>query len=202
IRSPLVEEVPATWIEGVHQRRRWVCGFFQALDARPLRALGFSTLERLKAWLIFLPCLSLWINAVGVPTGAWALWVFLRRENIFPLWLIVLCCINLACFLVSLLTLYVITWKRTALVLSKRRRRLLYMLRVNPIFVMVWWVLWLIPLAMGFWMYLNNQGLVWRRTEKKDANHDLIRAVRVGPVEAADEPMPAAMDAAPQEGLT
>ena len=48
------------------------------------------------------------------------------------------------------------------------------MLRVNPLFQMVWWLVWLIPLWIGFRMYLKEGGLVWHRTPKIDANHDLI----------------------------
>jgi hypothetical protein len=71
--------------------------------------------------------------------------------------------------------LYVRTWRRSALVLKTRRARALYLLRVNPVFLMVWWLVWLIPLWIGFRMYLRDEGLVWERTVKNDANHGLVR---------------------------
>jgi len=49
------------------------------------------------------------------------------------------------------------------------------MLRINPISAFIWWFLWLIPLVIGFRMYLLDQGLAWQRTEKIDANKLLIR---------------------------
>ena len=50
------------------------------------------------------------------------------------------------------------------------------MIRINPVSAMVWWLLWIIPLAIGFRMYLLDEGLAWQRTEKIDANKMLIRA--------------------------
>jgi hypothetical protein len=70
--------------------------------------------------------------------------------------------------------LYLRTWERTALVLETRRERLAYMLRINPLFVAIWWVMWLAPLGIGLWMYLRDRGLVWERTEKVNANRELI----------------------------
>jgi hypothetical protein len=48
------------------------------------------------------------------------------------------------------------------------------MLRVNPLFVMFWWILWLIPLFIGLRMYLRDDGLVWQRTKKTNANESLV----------------------------
>ena len=109
-----------------------------------------------------------------VPIGVWALVAWSQDRDLLPLWLIVLCTVNVALFAISLTLLYVNTWRRTALVLDRRRDRLAYMIRINPLFVMVWWVVWLIPLAMGFWMYLRDGGRVWERTEKINANEALI----------------------------
>lgn len=173
IESPLIEEVPLTFGRGITQRKRWVCGFFQSLG-EPTRRLGFSAWERVKAWLIFLPCLSLWVNLIGYPVGAWAMWALVRGENVLPLWLVILAAINIVAFAVSLTVLYVNTWKRTALVLERKRDRVAYMLRVNPLFVAAWWLMWLIPLGIGLWMYLRDLGQVWERTEKINANEDLI----------------------------
>jgi hypothetical protein len=49
------------------------------------------------------------------------------------------------------------------------------MLRVNPLALMIWWFLWIVPLAIGSRMYLRDEGLAWQRTEKIDANKLLIR---------------------------
>ena len=50
------------------------------------------------------------------------------------------------------------------------------MIRVNPISAMLWWLIWVIPLWIGFRMYLSDGGQVWERTEKIDANNRLVRA--------------------------
>lgn len=175
LRSSLIEEVPETWWRGVIQRKRWVCGFFQSL-ARPLRYLGLTPIQRFKCRLIFLPCLSLWINALGIPTGIWALVTYFKHDDILPVWVVTLACLNLALFVTSMSALYVNTWRRTGLVLNRWQERVSYMLRVNPVFVVLWWVLWLVPLAIGLGMYLRDEGLVWERTEKIDANNLLVRA--------------------------
>lgn len=174
IQGSLVEEVPSTFAHGITQRKRWVAGFFQSLGT-PLRAMGMRPRDRFKAWLNFLPCLSLWLNAVGVPVGLWALWRWYDGSSPLPLWLAPLVAINVYFFALSLTMLYIRTWQRTALVLDGFWARVWYMLRVNPLFVMIWWVVWLIPLAIGFKMYLRDEGLVWERTEKSDANNELVR---------------------------
>jgi hypothetical protein len=175
IRGSLIEEVPETLLEGIKQRKRWVCGFFQALG-EPLKHLGFSPWQRFKAWIIFLPCLSLWINAIGVPTGIWALWAYFTHRDPLPIWTVWLSILNLLSFAAMLIFLYAKIWGRTRLVLDRWIDRVWYMLRINPISVMVWWVLWVIPLAIGLAMYFRDGGLIWQRTEKVDANHDLVRS--------------------------
>lgn len=174
IESPLIEEVPLTFGRGITQRKRWICGFFQSLG-EPLSRMGFTPVEKFKAWLNFLPCLSLWINLPGYPIGAWALWTLVTGQNVLPLWLIVLGVANTLAFAVVMLGLYVNTWKRTALVLDGLGQRLAYMLRVNPLFVVAWWGLWLVPQAIGAWMYVRDLGQVWERTEKINANEELIQ---------------------------
>ncbi len=71
--------------------------------------------------------------------------------------------------------MYWSTWKRTGLVLERTWDRLRYMARINPIFLWVFWMIWLIPLAIGLQMYLRDRGQVWERTGKYDANHILVR---------------------------
>lgn len=173
IESPLIEEVPVTLRRAITQRKRWVCGFFQSLG-EPLDRLGFTPLEKAKAWMNFLPCLSLWINTAGAPTGAWGLWTFVSGSNLLPLPLVALCTFNLVAFAITMTALYARTWARTALVLGSLKGRLGYMLRVNPLFVAIWWAIWLIPLAIGLWMHLRDRGRVWERTEKINANKVLI----------------------------
>lgn len=174
IAAPLIEEVPSTFAHGITQRKRWVAGFWQSLTA-PLTAMDFTFGEKLRAWLNFLPCLSLWVNLIGLPVGIWALVTFIGHTGPLPRWTLVLAAINVVGYLIAMGSLYRATWRRTAIVLPRRRDRLWYLLRVNPIVVWVWWAIWLIPLWIGWRMYRRDHGLVWERTEKVDANADLVR---------------------------
>lgn len=178
IANPLIEEVPLTFAHGVTQRKRWVAGFFQSLTS-PLKSMGMAPRDRFLAWLNFLPCLSLSLNSVGLPLGAWVSLNFLFGNSIMPEWAVMLSLVNITVFAFSMTCLYVRTWQRSVLVLPRLRDRVWYMLRVNPVFIMAWWLFWLIPLWIGFRMYLRDEGLVWERTEKTDANHELVRATRV-----------------------
>lgn len=174
IENPLIEEVPSTLMKGITQRKRWVAGFFQSLNS-PLREMGMSRWQRFKAWLIFLPCLSLSVNALGMPIGAWALWTWLDGTSILPPWTVGLAAFNIATYAAMLLAMYCSTWKRSALVLGSRRSRLWYLLRVNPVFLSFWWLIWLVPLWIGYRMYVHDKGLVWERTEKINANEPLMQ---------------------------
>jgi cellulose synthase/poly-beta-1,6-N-acetylglucosamine synthase-like glycosyltransferase len=174
IRGALIEEVPNTFAKGVTQRKRWVCGFFQSLT-RPLDHLGFTRGEKFRAWLNFTPCLSQSVNAIGIPVGIWALVAFFTNRSQMPLWTVLLALLNIALFVITLGGLYVSTWRRTALVLDSRAKRLWYMLRINPLFLWGWWLFWTIPLVIGWSMFRKNGGLVWERTHKVDANAQLVR---------------------------
>jgi cellulose synthase/poly-beta-1,6-N-acetylglucosamine synthase-like glycosyltransferase len=174
LASSLIEEVPRTWLQGITQRKRWICGFFQSLG-RPLRFMGLSPWQRFKCWLIFFPCLSLSLNIVGIPVGVWALWQYLAKTHVVPTWTVWLTLLNIALFAITLTLLYVNAWKRTGLVCTRWQDRVWYMIRVNPISIILWWILWIIPLFIGFRMYLLDEGLAWQRTEKIDANKMLIR---------------------------
>lgn len=174
IASSLIEEVPETWLGGVTQRKRWVCGFFQTLHG-PLQHLGLTPWQRFKAWLVFFPCLSLWISTIGLPLGLWDLWRYFDHVGTVQVWAFWLAAINVVLFVRLMVLLYANTWRRTGLVLARRRDRVWYMLRVNPISAIIWWLLWNVPLAIGFWMFLRDEGLAWQRTEKIDANKLLIR---------------------------
>jgi len=79
------------------------------------------------------------------------------------------------CLPVRLVNLmYVNTWKRTRLVLNSFWSRAWYMVRINPVFVLLWWLFWTVPLTIGFWMYLTDRGLVWQRTEKIAKHRGLV----------------------------
>jgi glycosyltransferase XagB len=174
LASPLIEEVPETWLQGITQRKRWVCGFFQTLGT-PLGYLGMTFTERFKSWLIFAPCLSLTINSVGLVIGAIAVYAYFMHDRWLPMWVIDIGGADLILLVAILAVLYISVWRRTGLVLTRWQDRVWYMIRVNPLSAFVWWFLWIIPLVIGFRMYLFDQGLTWQRTEKIDANKLLIR---------------------------
>ena len=116
------------------------------------------------------------VNAIGAPTGIWAVAMLLMGRHVMPTWTLWLAAINLTALAISLSFLYARTWARTKLVLPSTRERLWYMLRINPVSAMLWWVIWLIPLAIGLWMFLRDEGQVWERTEKIDANRVLVES--------------------------
>lgn len=176
IENPLVEEVPETLENGITQRKRWVAGFFQSLDT-PLKEMGFSRWNRFKAWLNFLPCLSFWLNVVGIPVGIWALVVWWKGISPVPFWIVILSVTNIVLFTLMLLSIYVVAWRRTKTVISSWVERVWYLLRVNPIFLFIFWLIWLIPLWKGWRMYRNDWGLVWERTNKINANNDIVREI-------------------------
>src|SRR5882757_2605679 len=173
IEGALIEEVPNTFRKSVIQRKRWVAGFWQSLTW-PLTAMGYTFKERLLAWLIFLPCLSLQFNALGTFVSAWETYRSFEGTCTLPEWMIWVSSLNLACLIVSLGVLYVNTWKRTRLVLDSFWLRAWYMVRINPVFILLWWLFWTVPLTIGLWMYLMDKGLVWQRTEKLAKHRVLV----------------------------
>lgn len=181
IENPLIEEVPSTFGHGITQRKRWVAGFFQSLEYRraggPLKALGYSWKDRIKAWAVFLPCLSYWINPIGLPIGIWALWRWADGTGPLPAWTVMLSIANITCYALAMVLLYISVWKRTDLVLERKRDRLRYLVRCNPVSLMIWGLIWIVPLWIGWRMYREDGGLVWERTEKNDANASLVRRV-------------------------
>ena len=179
IENPLIEEVPLTFGRGIIQRKRWICGFYESLAT--LGELGYTPIERLKAWTNFLPCFAFWIGSIGTPLGIWAAWTYYQGIPALPEWTIFHSIFNLTCLVFMLSGLYWSTWKRSKIVLATRRERLWYLLRVNPVFVMVWWLFWLIPMWIGWRMYKTNTGLVWARTLKLDKNKQLIRKMLAKP---------------------
>ncbi|RIX99546.1 glycosyl transferase [Aureimonas flava] len=180
IENPLIEEVPSTFAHGVTQRKRWICGFLQSLG-RPLADMGMTWRQRMRARLNVLPCLSLVTNTFGLPIGAWTLFAWLDGRGTQPGWSVWLAVLNLSLFAILMSALYRSTWRRSALVLASRRARVLYLLRVNPLVLLGWWLFWTVPIAIGTWMFIRDHGLVWERTVKIDANHSLVRSAVVQP---------------------
>jgi len=174
IDAPLIEEVPETFGHGITQRKRWVAGFFQSLDV-PLRELGFTRMERFKAWMNFLPCLSLWTNVIGIPIGIWALVAWGMGNSPLPDWSLALAGVNLVIFVASLINIYVGAWKMTKVVLPSFGKRLWYLIRVNPVFLFIYWIWWIIPLWIGWRMYRRDEGLVWERTLKVNSIEAAVR---------------------------
>ncbi len=177
ITDPLIEEVPVTFRRGVTQRKRWICGFFQALSW-PLTAMGFTFWERFRARLNLIPCLSQVLNAIGVPLGIWAVVTYILGTSPLPLALVILSITTIVLYVIIYSLIYASTWRRTALVLSSRRERLHYMFRVSPPFLFAYSIWWTVPILIGFSMFLRQGGLTWERTTKTDANHELVREIR------------------------
>lgn len=173
IENPLIEEVPSTLMRGITQRKRWVCGFFQSLTS-PLALMGMTPWQKFRAWLNFLPCLSLSVNAVGVPLGAWVLWQYFSGHGNLPMAVSIFAIVNISMFVLLLARLYKSVWKRSRLVTQSVWSRVWFLVRINPISLVIWWLIWLIPLFIGLRMFLKDQGLVWERTEKTNANEELI----------------------------
>ena len=197
VRDPLIEEVPTTFGQGITQRKRWIAGFFQSL-ASPLRRIGMTPWERFRARLNFVPCLSLLVNPLGMATGIWAFVQALTSESQFlATWLIVLSVVNISLAVVFLALGQIQAWRQSALVLSNRRSRLHFMVRVNPVSLMLYWLYWSVPMVIGLWMFLRDTGLAWERTEKIDANHELIRGeagTALGPRRLAAAPSAPAVE--------
>jgi glycosyltransferase XagB len=175
--QPLVEEVPETFRQGVIQRKRWVCGFLQSLS-EPIALMGMTARQRFLARLNLVPCLSLLINPPGLVIGIWVLEQATMGHHPADPALTALCAANIT----GATALFAFNWinaiRVSSLVLSNRRDRWRFALRINPLFVMVYWLFWSVSLAMGIEMFLNGKGLVWERTEKSNANGDLVRVIQ------------------------
>jgi cellulose synthase/poly-beta-1,6-N-acetylglucosamine synthase-like glycosyltransferase len=174
VRQPLVEEVPATFRLGVTQRKRWVCGFFQSLG-NPLKQMGMTGPQRLRARLNLIPCLSLLANPIGIAVGVWILSLAIAGDHPVSRLLAILAAINLLGLFIILSYNWINSCKVSRLVLDKRRDRIRFAFRVNPLFVIAYWLFWSVSIIIGIQMFIRDKGLVWERTEKIDANHDLVR---------------------------
>lgn len=178
VRQPLVEEVPRTFRAGVTQRKRWVCGFFQSLGS-PLKQMGMTWSQRFQARLNLLPCLSLLINPIGLVVGIWILALAVAGDRPVDLPLAVLSAINILGGLAILVHNWINAWKVSKQVLHNRRARCRLALRINPVFVMAYWIFWGLAIVIGIQMFVRDKGLVWQRTEKVDANHQLVRVLEL-----------------------
>jgi cellulose synthase/poly-beta-1,6-N-acetylglucosamine synthase-like glycosyltransferase len=176
IANPLIEEVPITVRDGITQRKRWIAGFFQSLAA-PLRHMGMTGWERFKARLNLVPSLSLIINPIGLPVGVVVMTRTINGTLDLPVALTVIGVVNTVCFIALLTYIYVRTWRRSGLVLETWISRARYWFRINPIFLWVYWTIWTVPVTIGFQMFLRNRRQAWERTNKNDANHDLVRGI-------------------------
>jgi cellulose synthase/poly-beta-1,6-N-acetylglucosamine synthase-like glycosyltransferase len=174
VKQPLVEEVPATFPLGVTQRKRWVCGFFQSLGS-PLKHMGMTGPQRFRARLNLAPCLSLLVNPIGIAVGIWVLVLTIRGRSPIDRPLAALTILNLLGILIILLYNWMNACRVSRLVLDSRQDRLRFAIRVNPLFVLIYWLFWSVSIVIGIQMFIRDKGLVWERTEKVDANHDLVR---------------------------
>jgi glycosyltransferase XagB len=175
VAQPLVEEVPRTFRLGVIQRKRWVCGFFQSL-ASPVKQMGMTGPQRLRARLNLVPCLALLINPVGMAVGLSVLVLSLTNGQLIGRPLVVLAAVNVAGLLAILGYNWANAWRASGLVLDSYRDRVRFAIRVNPFCVLLYWLFWCVSIVIGIQMFFRDKGLVWERTEKVDANHDLVRA--------------------------
>jgi len=173
IAEPLIEEVPCTFRHGIIQRNRWICGFFQSLS-KALKQMGMRFRYRQLARLNLVPTLTMPVNIIGLPTGIYALYLFITGSSIFPLWIAVLSLINICLYLLVMGQIYSKIWKRTRVVLKSISSRLWYMIRINPLIIFLYYLLWTIPIVIGFSMYVAGKGKVWIRTEKADADRCFV----------------------------
>ena len=174
VESPLIEEVPATWSQGVTQRKRWVAGFYQSLGT-PLTRMGMTPAQRFRARLNFVPCFSLGFNPIGFAIGIWAvIAVIITPGDALPLQVDVLATVTVTLAVVLMTVAMVRAWQASKPVLARRWDRVRFVARVNMFFVLIYWLWWSIPLAKGLSMYLRDGGLVWERTEKINSNQRIV----------------------------
>lgn len=178
MHSPLVEEVPATWGNGFTQRKRWMAGFFQT-QARPLRMMGMPLKHRIRARLNLVPVVSFLINPLALASAIASTTTYALTGNALPGWLNALSLV----IVLTAIPLLLYRWYRAWVLMEPifdTRRRIRFILRVNPIFTIIYGFWWIGPIVRGLVMWLLDQGLVWERTKKVDANHELARSKTSG----------------------
>jgi hypothetical protein len=91
------------------------------------------------------------------------------------MWVVYLSLFNICSAIIMLITFFFLVWSRLSLVLGNYRERIWYVLKVNPITCMIWWLFWIVPLWLGFYTFIKYKGHVWIRTKKSNPNAELIK---------------------------
>lgn len=174
IAAPLIEEVPRSFAEWLHQRNRWMCGFFQTLS-QPLTSMHFMTREKLMARMnLILPAASL-LHLVGLPLTTYVLYKVLAGKEALAGTAYAFFFFNLVLVVCFMSVFYMTAWKRMRYVLRRPLDRVRYILTINLFVLLVYWMVWSLPVVIGFAMFLTGKGNVWRRAQKVDANRELVR---------------------------
>jgi hypothetical protein len=122
------------------------------------------------------------VNILGLPAGMWLNYEFyIGNPPVNNIWLFI-AALNISLYILLIVHIYSSIWKRSKLVLKSPYQRLWYLIRINPLFLWFYWVIWTVPIFIGFNMFLRDTGKVWDRTVKIDANHKLVRQYGVSPV--------------------
>ena len=72
-----------------------------------------------------------------------------------------------------------VRWNKIGQVVDNNWGRIRFMFRVNPLFLWIYWLIWIIPIFIGIKMFISDGGLIWQRTDKIDANHELVRQLQI-----------------------
>ncbi len=174
IPDPLIEEVPITMEHCITQRKRWFCGFLQSTFG-PGKLRNLKLGDKMKAYLNLVPILSLAVNGIGLPIGIWTLYAVIFGGARLLVGLSILSGANIICYMTVLGYFYISAWKHIGQVVDNNWDKVRFLFRVNPFFLWLYWLIWIVPMFMGFKMFIGDGGLVWQRTEKIDANHSLVR---------------------------
>jgi hypothetical protein len=118
---------------------------------------------------------SLLANPIGILVGVWILALTIAGDHPLDRPLEILAAVNIVGAYIILAHNWINAWEVSKLVLPSRRDRLRLALRLNPLFVIFYWIFWSVSIVIGIQMFIRDMGLVWERTEKVDANHDLVR---------------------------
>ena len=174
--QPLIEEVPPTFRRGITQRKRWVCGFLQTAGS-PLGLMGMTARQRFLARLNLVPVISLFINPIGTAVGVWALAQAMAGDHPEDLPVGALSAVNIVLATALFAWVWANAYRVSGLVLSSRPKKWRFALRVNPLFTLAYWLFWSVSVVIGIDMFFRDKGLTWDRTEKFNANQDLVTPV-------------------------
>ena len=81
--------------------------------------MDFSFIEKIKAWLIFLPCLTMAFNCLGLPLSIWAAVTWYNDTGNLPSWCFYWSIANIGLFAFFTTGQYCRTWLRTKLVMER-----------------------------------------------------------------------------------